>query len=139
MKKYINNSLVYAILAMVAGVFYREFTKYMRFVGDTMLLRVHPHLFVLGMAFFLILFLLSLNLDLTKSLKLDKHILFYNIGLLFTAIMMEVRGLIQVLNSEISSSMNSMISGIAGIGHIILGVSLILILLDIKKSANTIN
>ncbi|EGC82668.1 DUF2871 domain-containing protein [Anaerococcus prevotii] len=139
MKKYINNSLVYAILAMVAGVFYREFTKYMRFVGDTMLLRVHPHLFVLGMAFFLILFLLSLNLDLTKSLKLEKHILFYNIGLLFTAIMMEVRGLIQVLNSEISSSMNSMISGIAGIGHIILGVSLILILLDIKKSANTIN
>lgn len=139
MKKYINNSLVYAILAMVAGVFYREFTKYMRFVGDTMLLRVHPHLFVLGMAFFLILFLLSLNLDLTKSLKLDKHILFYNIGLLFTAIMMEVRGLIQVLNSEVSSSMNSMISGIAGIGHIILGVSLILILLDIKKSANTIN
>ena len=139
MKKYINNSLVYAILAMVAGVFYREFTKYMRFVGDTMLLRVHPHLFVLGMAFFLILFLLSLNLDLTKSLKLDKHILFYNIGLLFTAIMMEVRGLIQVLNSEVSSSMNSMISGMAGIGHIILGVSLILILLDIKKSANTIN
>ena len=139
MKKYINNSLVYAILAMVAGLFYREFTKYMGFVGDTMLLRVHPHLFVLGMAFFLILFLLSLNLDLTKSLKLDKHILFYNIGLIFTAIMMEVRGLIQVLNTEISQSMDSMISGIAGIGHIILGVSLIFILLDIKKSANIIN
>lgn len=133
MKKYINNSLVYAILAMVAGVFYREFTKYMGFVGDTMLLRVHPHLFVLGMAFFLILFLLSLNLDLTKSLKLDKHILFYNIGLIFTAIMMEVRGLIQVLNTEIRQSMDSMISGMAGIGHIILGLSLILILLDIKK------
>lgn len=133
MKKYINNSLVYAILAIVAGVFYREFTKYMGFVGDTMLLRVHPHFFVLGMAFFLILFLLSLNLDLTKSIKLDKHILFYNIGLVFTAIMMEVRGVLQVLNTEISQSMDSMISGMAGIGHIILGLSLILILLDIKK------
>lgn len=133
MKKYINNSLVYAILAMVAGVFYREFTKYMGFVGETMLLRVHPHLFVLGMVFFLILYLLSLNLDLTKSLKLDKHVLFYNIGLVFTAIMMEIRGVLQVFNTEISPSMDSLISGIAGIGHIILGVSLILILLDIKK------
>lgn len=139
MKKYINNSLVYAILAMVAGVFYREFTKYMGFVGETMLLRVHPHLFALGKAFFLILYLLSLNLDFTKNTKLDKNILFYNIGLVFTAIMMEVRGILQVLNTEISQSMDSMISGIVGIGHIILGVSLILILLDIKKSANTIN
>lgn len=133
MKKYINNSLIYEILAMIAGVFYREFTKYIGFVGETMLLRVHPHLFVLGMVFFLILYLLSLNLDLTKSLKLDKHILFYNIGLVFTAIMMEIRGVLQVLNTEINPSMDSMISWIAGIGHIILGVSLILILLDIKK------
>lgn len=133
MNKYINNSLIYAILAMIAGVFYREFTKYIGFVGETMLLRVHPHLFVLGMVFFLILYLLSLNLDLTKSLKLDKHVLFYNIGLVFTAIMMEIRGVLQVFNTEISPSMDSLISGIAGIGHIILGVSLILILLDIKK------
>lgn len=133
MKKYINNSLIYAILAMIAGVFYREFTKYIGFAGETMLLRVHPHLFVLGMVFFLILYLLSLNLDLTKSLKLDKHVLFYNIGLVFTAVMMGIRGVLQVLNTKISPSMNSMISGIAGIGHIILGVSLILILLDIKK------
>ena len=133
MNKYINNSLIYAILAMIAGVFYREFTKYIGFVGETMLLRVHPHLFVLGMVFFLILYLLSLNLDLTKSLKLDKHVLFYNIGLVFTAIMMEIRGVLQVFNTEISASMDSLISGIAGIGHIILGVSLILILLDIKK------
>ena len=133
MNKYINNSLIYAILAMIAGVFYREFTKYIGFVGETMLLRVHPHLFVLGMVFFLILYLLSLNLDLTKSLKLDKHVLFYNIGLVFTAIMMEIRGVLQVFNTEISPSMDSLISGIARIGHIILGVSLILILLDIKK------
>ncbi len=76
MKKYINNSLIYEILAMIAGVFYREFTKYIGFVGETMLLRVHPHLFVLGMVFFLILYLLSLNLDFTKSLKLDKHVYF---------------------------------------------------------------
>lgn len=43
MKKYFNVSLCYAIAAMVAGVFYREFTKAMGFTGPTTLLRVHPH------------------------------------------------------------------------------------------------
>lgn len=48
-----------------------------------------------------------------------------------TAIMLVVRGIVQVLDLDVVSAV---ISGIAGIGHIILGVSLILILLDIKKS-----
>lgn len=49
-----------------------------------------------------------------------------------TAILLVVRGIVQVLDLNVVSAV---ISGIAGIGHIILGVSLILILLDIKKSA----
>lgn len=57
--------------------------------------------------------------------------LFYNIGLYLTAIMLVVRGVVQVLDLNIVSAV---ISDIAGIGHIILGVSLILILLDIKKA-----
>lgn len=28
MKRYINSALLYAVLAMVGGVFYREFTKF---------------------------------------------------------------------------------------------------------------
>ena len=45
--------------------------------------------------------------------------------------MLVVRGVVQVLDLNIVSAV---ISDIAGIGHIILGVSLILILLDIKKA-----
>lgn len=56
--------------------------------------------------------------------------LFYNFGLNLTAIMLVVRGIVQVLGLNVVSAL---ISGVAGIGHIILGVSLILILLDIKK------
>ena len=36
MKRYLNTSLVYAILAMVGGVFYREFTKFNGFTGKNM-------------------------------------------------------------------------------------------------------
>ena len=55
---------------------------------------------------------------------------FYNVGLNLTAIMLVVRGIVQVLGFKVVSAL---ISGIAGISHIVLGVSLILILLDIKK------
>lgn len=55
---------------------------------------------------------------------------YYNIGLNLTAIMLVVYSIVQVLDLNVVSAL---ISGVASIGHIILGVSLILILLDIKK------
>lgn len=88
---------------------------------------VHTHYFILGMMFFLILGLVSMNIN----LKINRAMLFYNVGLNLTAIMLVVRGIVQVLGLNVVSAA---ISGIAGIGHIILGVSLILILLDIKKA-----
>lgn len=88
---------------------------------------VHAHYFILGMMFFLILGSVSMNMN----LKINRAVLFYNIGLNLTAIMLVVRGIVQVLGLNVISAL---ISGIADIGHIILGVSLILILLDIKKA-----
>lgn len=37
MKRYMNASLLYALLAMVGGVFYREFTKFNGFTARTSL------------------------------------------------------------------------------------------------------
>ena len=55
---------------------------------------------------------------------------YYNIGLNLIAIMLVVYSIVQVLDLNVVSAV---ISGVASIGHIILSVSLILILLDIKK------
>lgn len=93
----------------------------------TTLFVVHTHYFILGMMFFLILGLISMNMN----LKINRAVLFYNIRLNLTAIMLIVRGIIQVLDLNVISAL---ISGVASIGHIILGVSLILILLDVKKA-----
>lgn len=123
MKRYINYAIVYAVLALV---FYREFTKMNDYIAWTTLSVVHTHYFILGMMFFLILGLVSMNMN----LKINRAVLFYNIGLNLTVIMLVVRGTVQVLDLNV---VLVVISGIAGIGHIILGVSLILILLDIKK------
>lgn len=133
MKKHINMAIFYAVLAMMAGVFYREFTKYMNFDGTTSLLRIHPHLFVLGVIMYILIYLTSLSLKFDENNKIDKHLKLYNVGLVLSAVMMFVRGLSEVLARNLSNGEEAMISGVAGLGHIILGVSLILVLLDIKK------
>ena len=50
--------------------------------------------------------------------------------------MLTVRGVLQVTTGhELSRALDASISGISGIGHIILGVSLIMILLGIRKAS----
>ena len=73
MKRYINLSLLYAILAMAGGVFYREFTKFNNFTTQTTLKAVHPHYFLLGMVFFLLLLLLEKNFSSGKAYQQRKY------------------------------------------------------------------
>lgn len=127
MKRYINYSIVYTVLAMIGGVFYCEFTRMNDYTAWTTLSVVHTHYFILGMMFFLVLSVVST----CAHFKSNRAVLFYNIGLNLTAIMLVVRGIVQILDLNVVSAA---ISGIASIGHIILGISLILILLDIKKA-----
>ena len=135
MKRYINLSLLYAVLAMVGGVFYREFTKFNGFTGKTSLGVVHTHYFLLGMVFFLLLLLLEKSFSFTGA-KTGRVLAAYQIGLNLTAVMFVVRGVTQVLGTALSSGMSAAISGVAGIGHILLGVSLVLLLIEIKRSVS---
>lgn len=134
MKRYANAALLYAALAMVGGVFYREFTKFNGFTGKTTLSVVHTHYFVLGVAFFLLLLLLEKSFSFT-GVKTGRVLIVYHVGLNLTAAMFVVRGVMQVLSPTLSAGANAAISGVAGIGHILLGVSLILLLVQIRRAA----
>lgn len=138
MKKYLNISLIYAVAAMVGGVFYREFTKWNGFTGVTALGKVHTHLFLLGMLMFLIVALFAEHHDLQKQKLFRAFLWVYNIGVPLTAVMLVVRGIAQVLNVSLSSAANASISGIAGIGHILTGVGLVLLLISLKKTAESV-
>ena len=133
MKRYINTALLYAILAMAGGVFYREFTKFSGFTAKTTLSVVHTHYFLLGMVFFLLLLLLEKNFFFTGP-KTGRVLVLYHVGLNLTAVMLVVRGVVQVLGIPLSTGMSAAISGMAGIGHILLGVSLVLLLAQIRRS-----
>lgn len=135
MKRYINSALLYAILAMAGGVFYREFTKFRGFSARTALSVVHTHYFLLGMVFFLLLVLLEKNFSFTGA-RTGRVLVIYHTGLNVTAAMLLVRGTAQVLGSELSSSLDAAISGIAGMGHILLGISVVLLLLGIRRAVS---
>ena len=96
---------------------------------------VHTHYFLLGMVFFLLLLVLEKSLSFTRA-KTGRVLAVYHIGLNLTAVMFVVRGVTQVLGLPLSSGMDAAISGVAGIGHILLGVSLVLILLQIRRSVS---
>ena len=131
-----NLALVYAVIAMVFGVFYREFTKIKYFTGQTNLSIIHTHYFLLGMFFFLIL-MCTEKLFKFSDKNTKKIIIIYQTGLNITGLAFLIRGLIQVQKIvDLSKAIDASISGIAGIGHILMGINIILILIKIKKSAS---
>ena len=82
MRRLLYAFLVYMIIGLVSGFYYRELTKAHDFTGDTQLALVHTHTLILGMFMFLIL------LPLEKVFKLSSYYLFnwffivYNIGVI---------------------------------------------------------
>ncbi|MEG0924646.1 MAG: DUF2871 domain-containing protein [Anaerovoracaceae bacterium] len=137
MKKLINTSFIYFIAAIVCGVFYREFTKFMVFSGRTTLAFTHLHLFVLGVVVFLILALFAINTDLLEQKKFKLFFTMYNIGLPLMVGMFFVRGIVQVLETPLSSGLNAAISGMSGITHIIMTIAIVILFLCLKKCTKT--
>ena len=87
---------------------------------------------MLGTVFFLLLLLLEKAFAFSGP-NTGRVLAVYHAGLNLTCVMFLVRGVLQVLGTPLSSGMTAAISGIAGIGHILLGVSLVLVLLQVRR------
>ena len=81
----------------------------------------------------LLLLLLEKNFAFTGP-KTGRILAVYHAGLNLTAVMFLVRGVLQVLGAPLSAGASAAISGVAGIGHILLGVSLVLVLLQLRRA-----
>lgn len=138
MKKIAKLSFFYGMLGMLLGVFYREFTKINGYTQETVLSGLHTHVLVLGVFFLLIVLLLEKSFELTKNKKFNKFFITYNIGLILSVIMMAIRGCVEVLNLEISTMIDSSISGIAGLSHIIITIAYILFFLILLNRINDV-
>lgn len=138
MKKYMNCAIVYAVLALAGGVFFREFTKLNGFDGATALGVIHPHYMILGVLFFLALTIFARVFGGEKK-GLNKVLIGYQVGLNAAVVMMLVRGVFEVLGTALPSGADTAISGIAGLSHIVLGVCLVWTLVILKKSVAAVD
>lgn len=134
MKKYINTAFIYAVAGLAGGVFYREFTKFSGFSGRTVLSFVHLHLLVLGMLLFLLVALFVASTDVSQQKGFVLFYRLYNVGLPLTAVTLLGRGVVQVRGVALSKAFDAALSGVAGIGHILLGTGLVLLFCCLRRS-----
>lgn len=131
MKKIFNAAFAYMIIGVLAGLFYREFTKANDFPeGDfTQLGVVHTHLLTLGFIVLLLVLVLDKVFGLSDSKLFSWFFWTYNVGIVLTVGMMVWHGMLTVLGEE----SNAMIAGIAGLGHIALSVGMVLLFLALRQ------
>lgn len=135
MKKMVHTAIVYATLALVSGVVFREVTKFANYTENTTLSIIHTHLFAMGMLVFLVLLSLENAFQLTEHKWYNLFYWHYNSGLAIAVIGFFVRGILQVYHIEITRGVDAAIAGVSGIGHILWAVGIFFMLLIIKKQA----
>ncbi|MEU7744366.1 DUF2871 domain-containing protein [Nonomuraea sp. NPDC049158] len=129
MKKLYYAAHTYMIIGVISGLYYRELTKLTDFTGDTQLGVVHTHLLALGMLFYLVVLALEKLFTLSASRLFNWSFWVYNAGLALTVLIMIIHGTQTVLGAQTSE----MISGLAGLGHIVLTVGLVLFFINLGK------
>lgn len=129
MKKLYYAAVIYAVLGLGFGLFFREYTKAHNFTGFTQLSVMHTHLLALGMLVMLIVLSLEKLFDLSKTKWFSLFFWHYNAGLLLTVLMMLVIGMRDVAGQ----ASTPMLDGIAGLGHIVITVALAFFFIALGK------
>lgn len=120
MKKYYNAAMIYLILGLSLGVFYREFTKMLGFEGQTVLKVLHTHVLVLGCIFFILVLLVEKSFTLSNLKQSQAWFIFYNIAFIIFIITMLIRGILQVKGLDMNG-----LTHMSGLAHALIGVALI--------------
>ena len=136
MKKFLNISIIFTIIGLALGVYYREATKLTNFfdtVGAKTQLSVgHTHTLILGV----ILPLIFGGLLHMKNKGFDdvrKSMITYLIGISLTILMIVFRGSLDIFVDDLSKGLDALVSGLSGLAHIVLGVGFLWTLFDLRK------
>ncbi|RMI31255.1 DUF2871 domain-containing protein [Nocardia stercoris] len=131
MKLLLNTAHLYMIVGLIAGLYYRELTKARHFTGQSELGVVHTHVLALGMLFFLIVLAVEKQFALSAQRSLFTWFFWmYNTGLAVTVIVMTLHGTLTVLGKSSGEG----IALVAGVGHILLTVGLVLFFITAGKA-----
>ena len=89
------------------------------------------------MLFFLIVLALESIFKLSQQKLFNGFLWTYNIGLIVSSVMMAVRGWLQTQGGELSRAVDDSVSGMAGVGHILLGVGIVLFFFNLKGAISS--
>ncbi len=133
MKRLLNAAFIYMLVGVASGLFYREFTKMNDFAEGqfTQLGLAHTHLLTLGFIVLLIVLALEKVFGISSSPKLFAWFFWlYNAGVVLTSAMLIWHGSFTVLGQE----SNKMISGIAGLGHMLITAGMIVFFVALRRA-----
>ena len=132
MQKLFYAAFAYMIVGVASGLFFREFTKANDFpAGEfTQLGLAHTHLLTLGFIVLLIVLALEKLFGPSRSKLFNWFFWVYNAGVVVTSAMLIWHGSLTVLGQEAGG----MISGIAGLGHILLTAGMVLFFLALRRA-----
>lgn len=132
MRKIYAAAAVYLGLGLLAGVFYREFTRAVDALGSqTQLNTLHTHLLVLGTFFFLIALILERLFGLMEHKLFNLWFILHNVALVWTIGFMAANGVVDATGN--ADAWGAMWSGMAGIGHILLTVSFVIFFVILRR------
>ncbi|MBI5974413.1 DUF2871 domain-containing protein [Staphylococcus canis] len=135
MKRLMYSSMIYTILGMLSGIFYREMTRANDFSGYSQLNVTHTHLLTLGTMMFLIFLLLESRFHLTQYGKLFNGFFYaYHAGVIITVGMQFVNGIATIKGFETSPAL----AGISGLGHVVISFALVLFYILMHKAIKSL-
>lgn len=134
MNKIFYAAASYTFLGLLAGILYREFTRYYDFplTDPTALSTLHTHLLVLGTVMNLVLLALAASMKIHAIKLFDTFFWVYNLGLVWTAAFMTYKGCMQV--TQPGFELSAGLAGASGMGHIILAIAFIQLFMVIRRA-----
>lgn len=126
----LKDSAVCLFMGLAGGVFYREFTKYFAWKPFTALSVVHVHLIALGFLTLLILYAV-MRTEGERMAEIKTPLALYLTGLTWTVVSFMVRGIYSITSPETELFPDGALSGMAGIGHILLGLGIVWMILKL--------
>ncbi|MBM7825359.1 hypothetical protein JOD55_001186 [Arcanobacterium pluranimalium] len=131
----VHSAFIWTILGLTSGLMYREFTRQTGYTGFTQLALAHTHALTLGTLVLLVVLILTrvFHLELDRRFRFFPN--FWDGGLVLTFFMLTIKGTAQVLGLPWANS--KALAGIAGLGHITLTATFILLFVVLLRAVKT--
>ena len=124
---------VFAALGLIVGMIYHGMM--MSFgTGGSAMAATHPMTLALGCGGFLVAAIFEKFFSLSSSKLSKPAYIIYTVGVVFTVIMLIVRGYAQMSGAALSDGADAAISGLAGIAHAVLAAGMVLFFIMLIRS-----